>query len=84
MYPFGSTKHFLDLQFTKEEHDVAARMLNNIIEEGFYITKYTHTAYTDVSDITPFERRILIKLISDDIEAKNKAHEEAIKSIKDI
>ena len=59
-------------------------MLHNIIEEGFYISKYTHTSYTDLDKITPFERRVLIKMISDDIEAQNKAHESALKSIKDI
>lgn len=59
-------------------------MLNNIVEEGFYITKYTHTSYADLDNITSFERKILIKLISDDIKAKNKAHEEAMKSIKDM
>lgn len=84
MYPFGSTTHFLDLQFTKDDHNITSKMLNNIVEEGFYITKYTHTSYADLSDITPFERRILIKLISDDIKERNKAHEEAMKSIKDM
>ena len=58
--------------------------MENLIEERFYITKYTHTSYSDVDNITPFERKVLIKLISDDIAAKNKAHEEAMKSIKEM
>ena len=84
MLPFASTTHFLDLQFTKADHDVRSTIMENLIEERYYISKYTHTSYQDVDDITSFERRVLIKLISDDIAAKNKAHEAAIKSIKEI
>ena len=58
--------------------------MENIIEEGYYISKYTHTSYKDLDNITPFEKKVLIKLISNDIEAKNKAHEAAIKSIKEM
>lgn len=84
MPPFGSTTHFLDLLFTKEDHEVVAVMMENLIEERYYISKYTHTSYKDVDDITPFERKVLIKLIADDISARNKAHEAAIKSIKEM
>lgn len=58
--------------------------MENIIEEGYYISKYTHTSYKDLDNVTPFEKKVLIKLISNDIEAKNKAHEAAIKSIKEM
>lgn len=34
--------------------------------------------------MTPLERKILIKLISDDIKSRNEAHEEAMKAIKEI
>lgn len=86
MPPFGSTKHFLDLQFSNKEHQngVTSDIFENLIEENYYISKYTHTSYKDLDEVTPFERRVLIKLISDDIKAKNEAHEQAIKSIKEI
>lgn len=84
MPPFGSTTHFLDLQFTKDDHEIVAQLMENLIEERYYISKYTHTSYKDVDDITSFERKVLIKLITDDLSAKNKAHEAAIKSIKEM
>ena len=84
MPPFASTKHFLDLQFTSNDSSYTTQLLQNLIEERYYISKYTNTSYIDIDDVTPFERKVLIKLISDDIDAKNKAHEAAIKSIKDM
>ena len=84
LYPFWSTTHFLDLQFRKEDHKITSRLLNDIVQEGFYITKYTNTSYADLDKITPLERRMLIKFIADDIAARNKAHEEAMKTIKEL
>lgn len=84
LLPFGSTKHFLDLQFTKKDHEIVSNLMESLIEERYYISKYTHTSYKDIDNITPFERKVLIRLISDDISARNKAHEDAIKSIKEM
>lgn len=84
MPPFGSMTRFLDLQFSKNDRDITSTIFENLITERFYITKYTNTSYTEVDDITPFERKVLIKLISEDINNRNKAHENAIKSIKEM
>ena len=84
MYPFGSTTHFLDLQFSSDDNEIKSTLMEALIEERYYISKYTHTSYKDVDDITSFERKVLIKLISDDIDARNKAHESAMKSIKEM
>lgn len=84
MPPFGSMTHFLDLQFSKKDRDITSAIFENLITERFYITKYTNTSYTEVDDITPFERKVLIKLISEYINNRNKAHENAIKSIKEM
>ena len=84
MPPFKSTKHFLDLQFSKEDTNARSILMEELIEERYYISKYTHTSYVDVDNITPFERKVLIKLVSDDIAARNKAHEDAMRSIKDM
>lgn len=84
MPPFGSTKHFLDLQFTKSDNNLVSSIMENLIEERYYISKYTHTSYKDIDDITSFERKVLIKLITDDLSTRNKAHENAIKSIKEM
>lgn len=61
-----------------------SKIMKNIVEERYYISKYTNTSFSDLYNVTPFEKKILIKLISDDIKARNKAHEAAIKSIKEM
>ena len=75
---------FLDLQYSDDDHDVKSKLFEDLVEEGYYIAKYTNTSYPDIERITPLERKILIKLISDDIKARNEAHEEAMKAIKEI
>ena len=84
MYPFWSIGHFLDLQYSDANHDFKSRLFEDLVEEGFYISKYTHTSYPEIEKITPLKRKILIKLISEDIESRNKAYEEARKAIKEI
>lgn len=83
-YPFWSTGHFLDLQFSDKDHEYKSKVFEDLVEEGYYISKYTHTSYADLQQITPLERKILIKLISDDIKTRNEAHEQAMKSIKEM
>lgn len=39
-----------------------------IVEERYQISKYTHTSYKDLDDITPLERRYLLELIKTDLE----------------
>ena len=84
MYPFWSMGHFLDLQYSSKDHNLKSKIFEDLVEEGYYISKYTNTSYTDILKMTSLERRILIKLISDDIKARNEAHEQAMKSIKEM
>lgn len=76
--------HFLDLQYSSKDHNLKSKIFEDLVEEGYYISKYTNTSYTDILKMTSLERRILIKLISDDIKARNEAHEQAMKSIKEM
>ena len=51
--------------------------MNILIKERYYITKHTNTSYTDLDEITPIEKKSLLKFISDDIKAKNEAYEKS-------
>lgn len=84
MYPFWSTEHFLDLQYSNDNHQFKSKVFENIVEEGYYISKYTNTSYSDIQKISSLERKILLKLISDDIKSKNEAHEQAMKAIREM
>ena len=50
----------------------------NIVEERYLITKYTHTSYTDLAQITPTERNYLLELIKKDIERQNEIKQQIV------
>jgi len=44
-----------------------------IARERYWISKYTHTSYTEAGKITPLERDYLKEFIADDIKAQQDA-----------
>ena len=44
------------------------KLLENLIRQNYYISKYLHTSYLDLDEITYVERSMLFKLISQDKE----------------
>lgn len=70
MYPFASTKHFLDLIVYDPEFKSVS--MNNIIQEKYQISKRIHTSFTELDDITPIERKALLKLILKDLEEQRR------------
>lgn len=49
--------------------------MDSIIKEGYAITKHTHTSYKDIDEITPTERKALLKLIVDDMSREAKIYQ---------
>lgn len=54
--------------------------MENLIKERYYIAKFLHTSYTDLDDITPIERGMLLKFLKEDIESENQKIEKFSKS----
>lgn len=48
-------------------------MMDNIIREKYEISKKLHTSFTDLDDVTPYERKVLLKLMIKDMERENQA-----------
>ncbi|MBQ6631022.1 MAG: hypothetical protein IJH55_02670 [Romboutsia sp.] len=46
--------------------------MNNIIQEKYQISKRIHTSFTELDDITPIERKALLKLILKDLEEQRR------------
>ena len=46
--------------------------MNNIIQEKYHISKRIHTSFTELDDITPIERKALLKLILKDLEEQRR------------
>lgn len=46
--------------------------MNNIIQEKYQISKRINTSFTELDDITPVERKSLLKLILKDLEEQKR------------
>lgn len=68
--PFVSTHHFLDLIIS--DNDYKFSLLQDLTKEKYYITKFTHTSFTDLDEITYIERNMLMKFIKEEKEAEQK------------
>ena len=75
LYPFASTKHFLDL--VVDDPQYKSITMQNIISEKYQISKRTNTSFLELDEITPFERKALLKLIVDDLEEQRRLIEQA-------
>lgn len=70
MYPFVSTKHFLDL--IVDDPEFKSLVMQNIIQEKYQISKRIHTSFIELDEITPTERKSLLKLLVDDLKEEER------------
>ena len=70
LYPFVSNQHFLDLVIS--DYNTKTTILENIVKEKYYITKFLNTSYLDTDEITHIERNMLLRYIKDDKEQEAK------------
>ena len=50
--------------------------MSEIIEEKYQITKRVHTSFTELDEITPLERRALLKFIIRDMQELERKRDE--------
>ena len=65
-----STTHFLDLIVDDPAYKSAA--MQNLIQEKYQISKRLHTSFLELDEITPTERKALLKLIISDLEEQKR------------
>lgn len=70
-----STTHFLDLILPSGKGKTT--ILESLTKEKYIVTKKTHTSYTDLDEITPLERKMILKFITEDLKEQNAAIEKA-------
>lgn len=68
-----STNHFLDLILPQGEYK--SSILESITKEKYLVSKKIHTSYLDLDEITPIERKMLLKFIIEDLKEQNAAIE---------
>ena len=88
MPPFGSHLNFLDPQTTEDGQPYAPKRYKEIVKECYVISKNLNTAYTDILQVTPTERYLMLTFLKDEVEQmrknieKMKAEREANKNNK--
>ena len=75
--PFVSTTHFLDLILPSDKFK--GSVLENITKEKYVISRKIHTSYLDLDEITPIERKMILKFITEDLQEQSDAMERAKK-----
>lgn len=68
-----STNHFLDLILPSDKFKSA--LLETITKEKYLISKKIHTSFLDLDEITPLERKMILKFIIEDLKEQNAAME---------
>ena len=72
--------NFLDPLLTSDGKPYAPTRYAEIVEERYLISKFIHTSYGDLSEVTPLERKYLLQYIKRDIERENEIKRKAAES----
>lgn len=67
----------MDPQLTSDGKPYAPVRYAEIVEERYLISKFIHTSYGDIGNITPLERQYLLQYIKRDIERENEIKRKA-------
>ena len=70
-----STNHFLDLILPSSKYKTI--ILENLTKEKYIISNKIHTSFIDLDEITPIERKMILKFIMEDLKEQNAAMEKA-------
>lgn len=54
-------------------------MLENLTKEKYVISRKLHTSFLDLDEITPIERKMLLKFITEDLQEQSEAMQKARK-----
>ena len=70
----------MDPQLTSEGKPYAPQRYNEIVEENYYITKFTHTSYSDVMKMSTAERATILNLINRDLKREQELRNKLLQS----
>ena len=60
-HPFASKETFLDLLISSDKEK--KHLLDNILQEVYYLSKNTHNSIHDIDEITYYERSTLLNIL---------------------
>lgn len=79
---FTQTVNFLDPELTSDGEPYAPQRFKEITRERYLISKYSHTSYKDLDNVSPTERAYLLEFIYEELQKEQEAYEEAKRNSK--
>ena len=76
LHPFALALSSLDPQLTNDGKPYGPVRYRQLVKENYIITRQVNTSYMDVLKMMPQDKKIILKEIIDEIDARNKAYEE--------
>jgi len=77
---FAQHLNFLDPQSTDDGKPYGPWRYKQIVKESYIITKNTNTPYSDILNMTPTERELMIEFLSEDFKKQQEQLEQARKN----
>ena len=75
-HPFALALSSLDPKLTNDGKPYGPVRYRQLVKENYIITRQVNTSYIDVLKMMPQDKKIILKEIIDEIDARNKAYEE--------
>ena len=72
----------MDPQLTPDGKPYAPVRYEQIVEERYLISKHIHTSYKDLGDVTPLERKYLLKFIERDLVRENELRQKQLQNLR--
>ena len=67
----------MDPQYNSDGSLYGPTKFKNLVQERYLISKYCHTSYNELGEITPTERSYLVEFIEEEIEKQKEELEKA-------
>lgn len=72
----------MDPEFTPDGKPYGPHRYKEIVNERYIISKHCNTSYSDLDNVSPLERKILLGLIWDELQQKKEAVEQQNQQIR--
>lgn len=78
---FASNQNFLTPLFDENGKALGPKIYEDLVTECYYISKYIHTSFNELLDVTPADRALLLKNISAEAKKNQEQYEKAMENI---
>lgn len=75
---FATPVNFLSPQMTNDGKPYGPILYRRLVKEAYYITKNTSTSYSEVLDMTPTERKLMLDFLTEEFTKQQESLEKSM------